>query len=156
MADLSSLSELLAMGAGGGGVLVLAIQQFYRKFKANNSIVQVDSEVSGGTIEIIKLLREQNAVAAENNKTTTAQYEILIASNALRYKELLVTNDHLYQTINELQLKVNDLNAKIGQYQLDNQKLSSEINTLDSNNRSLSDQVSKLTTEIHNFRRGVT
>lgn len=156
MADLSSMSELIAMGFGGGGVLVLAIQQFYRKFKANNSIVQVDTEGSGGTIEIIKLLREQNAVAAENNKTATAQYETLIASNALRYRELLVTNDQLYKTINDLQLKVNDLNSKIGQYQLDNLRLSSEISTLDINNKSLSEQVSKLTAEIHNFRRGVS
>lgn len=156
MIDPTSVGELLATGGVGAAALVLGAQKLWRMFNLGNSGMKVDSEVANGTLEIIRLLREQNAVAAANNVATTAQYEALIASNAIRYKELLDTNDHLYQTINELQLKVNDLNSKIGQYQLDNQKLSSELSILDDNNRTLSDQVVKLTAEIHKFRRGVT
>jgi chromosome segregation ATPase len=159
MLDPSSVPELIAWGTGslgGAGALILAAQQLWRRIAKTNSNIKVDTEVSSGTIEIIKLLRDQNAAAVVAANATASQYETLINTNAIRYKELLTTNDALYDTINSLQHKLNELHSKIGEYQADNVSLKREIQALHLNNTELSGQVHKLTTEIHNLRRGIS
>lgn len=153
--DLQSIGEIVGITASSSVGLVLAFQQIYRRFKSTNSNIKVDTEVSGSTIEIIRLLREQNTAAAAAAAAASEQYEKLISANAARYNELLETNNVLYSTINDLQVKINDLNSKIGGYQLDNQKLQNEIVTLRENNSNLAEQVTKLTSEVHKLRRGV-
>jgi chromosome segregation ATPase len=155
MLDPSSI-ENIAYGAGALTSLGLVVQQIWKKIRLTNSSISVDTQISSGTIEIIKLLREQNAVAAVNTTNNSLQYEALIASNATRYRDIAANNDSLYKTINELQLKINDLNSKIGEYQIDNKNLKAEITLLHNNNVTLTDQVIKLTTEINKLRRGVS
>lgn len=154
--DFSTVGQYLGMTAGGIVASIVAFQQIYRRIKSTNEEMKVDTEVSGGTIEIIRLLREQNAAASAAAAVTVAQYEKLIDTNAARYAELLETNNVLYETINSLQIKINDLNSKIGSYQMDNQKLQLEIVALRENNSNLSEQVNKLTAEVHKLRRGVS
>ncbi len=159
MLEPGSVSELLAWATGGAagiGGAVMAAQQLWRKIAKTNSDIKVDTEVSGGTIEIIKLLREQNASAAAASALAASQYETLISTNTSRYKELLLTNTTLYDTINDLQLKVNELNLKIGDHQANNNSLKREIEALHNNNAELSKEVNRLTSEINNLRRGVT
>lgn len=153
--DVSTVGQYIGMAAGGIAAALVAFQQVYKRIKSTNESMRVDTEVSGGTIEIIRLLREQNAAAAAAAAVTVEQYEKLIATNAARYAELLETNNVLYETINDLQGRINELNSRIGSYQMDNQKLQLEIVALRENNSNLSEQVTKLTAEVYKLRRGV-
>ena len=156
MIDLaSSAGELVAWIVGGGATFTIAAQQIWRRFKVTNGNIKVDTEVSAGTVEVIKLLREQAASAAESNAKLTAQYEQLINSNSLRYKELLDTNNSLYTTINNLQKDINSLNSKIGDYQIANKHLQDEIDELRVDNTKLTSKVDVLTTEINKFKKGL-
>lgn len=154
--DFSTVGQYIGMAAGGILASIVTFQQVYKRVKTTNEEMKVDTEVSGGTIEIIRLLREQNAAAAAAASVTADQYEKLIAINAARYAELLETNNALYETINELQGRINELNSRIGSYQMDNQKLQLEIVALRDNNGLLTEQVTKLTSEVHKLRRGVS